>query len=175
MEKEGGSLHERQLTRMSPILFLEPRQLDSLADPVRQCASVLTIELTTRQAESVSPAWLDKSLSRLNKTCCRPRAQCMLALASLVRTRPPTITTTVSSPPVVIWCWLFRYIHIALDTVVLYGALIERNLSERGDHTSSGGSGGLSSRRPAADRGARRAGSRGSNISSNPVTSAPVA
>lgn len=37
-----------------------------------------------------------------------------------------------------IWSWLFRYIHIALDTYVLFGALRERSMDERSDSARSG-------------------------------------
>ena len=30
-----------------------------------------------------------------------------------------------------VWVWAFRHIHVALDTVVLYGVLRERNMDER--------------------------------------------
>eukprot|EP00903_Cladosiphon_okamuranus_P018745 g17250.t1 len=42
------------------------------------------------------------------------------------------------NPEVLIWGWLFRYIHITLDTIVLYGALVERKMNERGDSSNSG-------------------------------------
>ena len=30
-----------------------------------------------------------------------------------------------------VWMWAFRYIHVALDTLVLYGALREKNIDGR--------------------------------------------
>lgn len=33
--------------------------------------------------------------------------------------------------------WIIRYIHIALDTVVLYGVLQQRNMDERSDDARS--------------------------------------
>eukprot|EP00903_Cladosiphon_okamuranus_P018746 g17251.t1 len=45
------------------------------------------------------------------------------------------------NPTLLIWGWLFRYIHIALDTIVLYGALVERNMSER-DNGATADAGG---------------------------------
>ncbi|CAN0305440.1 unnamed protein product [Ectocarpus sp. 6 AP-2014] len=39
-----------------------------------------------------------------------------------------------------IWSWLFRYIHIAVDTFVLYGVLQEGNIDERGGDDRSSGS-----------------------------------
>eukprot|EP00752_Nemacystus_decipiens_P002662 g2490.t1 len=36
------------------------------------------------------------------------------------------------------WSWSFRYIHFALDTIVLYGVLRDRSMDDRGDdHVSS--------------------------------------
>ncbi len=32
-----------------------------------------------------------------------------------------------------VWSWFLRYIHIALDTLVLYGVLRERGIDERAD------------------------------------------
>lgn len=61
------------------------------------------------------------------------------------------------------WSWSLRYIHFALDTVVLYGVLRERNMDERGhdDITGSdpGGSDLPSGRRVPGEgmaRGSRR-------------------
>eukprot|EP00903_Cladosiphon_okamuranus_P012469 g11677.t2 len=31
----------------------------------------------------------------------------------------------------IIWSWIFRYIHIALDTIILYGVLRDRRIDER--------------------------------------------
>ncbi|CAM9508298.1 unnamed protein product [Ectocarpus fasciculatus] len=56
-------------------------------------------------------------------------------------------------PLLQIWSWIFRYIHIAVDTFVLYGILQEGSIDERGGdnrsseingHNSSGVSGRLS-------------------------------
>ena len=55
---------------------------------------------------------------------------CVLAMYSLL-----------SRPLLTVWSWAFRYIHIALDTIVLYGALGERIMDERGDSTLTGSSG----------------------------------
>ena len=43
-----------------------------------------------------------------------------------------------------VWMWVFRYTHVALDTLVLYGVLREKNIDGRasGGGISSGGSGG---------------------------------
>ncbi|CAM9119172.1 unnamed protein product [Ectocarpus sp. 6 AP-2014] len=58
-------------------------------------------------------------------------------------------------PLLQIWSWLFRYIHIAVDTFVLYGVLQEGNIDERGgddrssqsnSHNSSGQSDRLSNK-----------------------------
>ncbi|CAM9944371.1 unnamed protein product [Ectocarpus fasciculatus] len=40
-------------------------------------------------------------------------------------------------PLLQIWSWLFRYIHIALDTFVLYGVLQEGDIDERGGNNRS--------------------------------------
>lgn len=39
--------------------------------------------------------------------------------------------TFVSRTRLAIWAWVFRYIHVALDTFVLYGVLREKDLDER--------------------------------------------
>eukprot|EP00752_Nemacystus_decipiens_P005592 g5061.t1 len=57
-----------------------------------------------------------------------------------------------------VWSWVFRFIHIALDTFVLYGVLRDRstNIDERGDDEKSG-AGGLSSGRPVSGKFTQRA------------------
>ncbi|CAN0101611.1 unnamed protein product [Ectocarpus fasciculatus] len=40
-------------------------------------------------------------------------------------------------PLLQIWSWLFRYIHIAVDTFVLYGVLQEGDIDERGGNNRS--------------------------------------
>ncbi|CAM9229600.1 unnamed protein product [Scytosiphon promiscuus] len=44
-----------------------------------------------------------------------------------------TIFVSLNNPDsrILIWSWILRYIHIALDTVVLYGVLRERHMDER--------------------------------------------
>eukprot|EP00903_Cladosiphon_okamuranus_P012700 g11874.t1 len=55
-------------------------------------------------------------------------------------------------PILIIASWVFRYVHIALDTIVLYGVLRERNMDERGDgERSSGQQSGGPHGKPAPD------------------------
>ena len=51
-------------------------------------------------------------------------------LPSLVSTRHQSIAcvTIVRTNLLLAWSWLFRFIHIALDTIVLYGVLRERSV-----------------------------------------------
>lgn len=71
------------------------------------------------------------------------------------------------------WSWSFRYIHFALDTVVLYGVLRDRNVDERGeDNITGSGTGDLpSGRRVPGESMARR--SRRSTNTSKPVSFTP--
>ncbi|CAM9814346.1 unnamed protein product [Ectocarpus fasciculatus] len=40
-------------------------------------------------------------------------------------------------PRLAVWSWVTRYIHVALDTFVLYGVLREKNMDERGGDARS--------------------------------------
>eukprot|EP00903_Cladosiphon_okamuranus_P012697 g11872.t1 len=71
-----------------------------------------------------------------------------------------------------VWSWAFRYIYIALDTIVLYGVLRERSIDERGDDERSG-SGDLSSGQDDMSRGTTRRSSGGSNKTSKPAAVLP--
>lgn len=84
------------------------------------------------------------------------------------------MTITVRSGRLLAWSWVFRWVHIALDTIVLYGVLHERNLDERGDDAVSNP---LSSEQTVSRRGAasrRSEGSNNTNKTSQLVTSVPV-
>ncbi|CAN0564654.1 unnamed protein product [Ectocarpus sp. 12 AP-2014] len=43
----------------------------------------------------------------------------------------------MDEPRLAIWSWVSRYIHVALDTVVLYGVLREKDMDERGGNARS--------------------------------------
>ena len=76
----------------------------------------------------------------------------------------------IASALLLVWSWMFRYIHIALDTIVLYGVLRARSIDERADDARTN-SYGLSEQ-PVSGRGLR-GGSGGSSSSSKPVVSGP--
>lgn len=71
------------------------------------------------------------------------------------------------------WTWMSRYIHIALDTIVLYGVLRERSIDERGDDERSG-SDGVSSEQHGMSRGSTRRASGGSHHTGKPAPSLPL-
>ena len=74
-------------------------------------------------------------------------------------------------PLLIAWSWIFRYVHIALDTVVLYGVLVDRDVDERGDgERSSTFSSGVQGRPWAA----KSRGPVGPMKASKPVADAPV-
>eukprot|EP00752_Nemacystus_decipiens_P008538 g7625.t1 len=76
------------------------------------------------------------------------------------------------NPLVIVWSWAFRYVHVALDTIVLYGALRERNMDERGDgHTSTTGSGSRAAMLPSGA--SMPGGSGATNDTSKAVTASP--
>lgn len=79
---------------------------------------------------------------------------------------------TFRSALLLIWSWIFRYIHIALDTVVLYGVLRERGMDERADGARSG-SGALSSGQPLSGRAMRRRSDGGYSNTSKPAATVP--
>ena len=81
---------------------------------------------------------------------------------------------TTPRAPLIVCSWAFRYIHVALDTIVLYGVLREKNIDERGaGETLDSGSAGVSNlssgRRRSTQRRGVRGGSRVSYDSSKPV------
>ena len=100
-------------------------------------------------------------ISSINVACLRPSSSLQHDVETLF------------SRLLVIWSWIFRYIHVALDTFVLYGVLRERNIDERGDGNNTGSGSGVSSGRRTSGRGMSK-GSRGSSNTSKPVTVAPL-
>lgn len=111
-----------------------------------------------------------------------PGAECLCAhawLACCPDTKKLTNERTAawmmmvfSTPLLVVWSWTFRYVQIALDTMVLYGVLRERSMDERGDGASSGPSGLSSQQR--TSRCGTRGGPGGPDHSSKPVPGAPL-
>eukprot|EP00752_Nemacystus_decipiens_P002690 g2512.t1 len=76
--------------------------------------------------------------------------------------------------PLIVWSWVFRYVHVALDTIVLYGVLRKRNMDERGDENMTNDSSLSSVRRTSNPRDLHK-GSGTSNNASKPVAVTPLA
>ena len=119
---------------------------------VRRRDFVFFVALFTKSIHSRKPI----ETSRRNTVVPSPRSMRPCAHLSCL-----ACSTTCSSPLLVTWSWIFRFIHIALDTFVLYGVLRERHVDERADGNTTG-SGDFSSGRRRSGRGTRN-GSGGSN------------
>lgn len=66
--------------------------------------------------------------------CVRPRRYAPAPVVWIRSARrTPSNTMAARSARLLAWSWVFRWVHVALDNIVLFSVLQERGMDERGN------------------------------------------